>query len=88
MFKPFFRGGFKGGPGGWRHVYGLIVATPLQGGGENSQGDGENFRIASLAICHPPDQNAETASAFFVYLYAFLLFLSAILFLDTELYNF
>ena len=34
---------------------GLIVATPLQGGGEN-------FRLASLAICHPPDQNAETAS--------------------------
>ena len=28
------------------------LATPLQGGGEN-------FR---LAICHPPDQNAETAS--------------------------
>jgi hypothetical protein len=40
----------------------LIVATPLQGGGENSQGGGENFRLASLAICHPPDQNAETAS--------------------------
>ena len=28
------------------------LATPLQGGGEN-------FR---LALCHPPDQNAETAS--------------------------
>ena len=38
------------------------LATPLQGGGENSQGGGENFRLASLAICHPPDQNAETAS--------------------------
>ena len=37
------------------YVFGLIVATPLQGGGEN-------FRLASLAICHPPDQNAETAS--------------------------
>ena len=37
------------------YVSGLIVATPLQGGGEN-------FRLASLAICHPPDQNAETAS--------------------------
>ena len=36
------------------------LATPLQGGGENSQGGAENFR---LAICHPPDQNAETASA-------------------------
>ena len=45
------------------YVCGLIVATPLQGGGENSQGGGENFRLASLAICHPPDQNAETASA-------------------------
>ena len=44
------------------YVCGLIVATPLQGGGKNSQGGGENFRIASLAICHPPDQNAETAS--------------------------
>jgi hypothetical protein len=41
------------------YVSGLIVATPLQGGGENSQEGGENFR---LAICHPPDQNAETAS--------------------------
>ena len=41
---------------------GLIVATPLQGGGEYSQGGGKNFRLASLAICHPPDQNAETAS--------------------------
>ena len=39
------------------YVFGLIVATPLQGGGEN-------FRLASLAICHPPDQNAETGSAF------------------------
>ena len=39
------------------------LASPLQGGGENSQGGGENFRLASLAICHPPDQNAETASA-------------------------
>ena len=38
------------------------LATPLQGGGENSQGGGENFRLASLAFCHPPDQNAETAS--------------------------
>ena len=36
-------------------VSGLIVATPLQGGGEN-------FRLALLAICHPPEQNAETAS--------------------------
>ena len=51
------------------YVCGLIVATPpeklatpLQEGGENSQGGGENFRLASLAICHPPDQNAETAS--------------------------
>ena len=44
------------------YVSGLIVATPLQGGGENSQGGGENFRLASLAICYPPDQNAETAS--------------------------
>ena len=44
------------------YVSGLIVATPLQGGGENSQEGGENFRLASLAICHPPDQNAETAS--------------------------
>ena len=43
------------------------VATPLQGGGENSQGGGENFRLASLAICHPPDQNAETASDFVHY---------------------
>ena len=34
------------------YVNGLIVATPLQGGGEN-------FR---LAICYPTDQNAETAS--------------------------
>ena len=40
------------------------LATPLQGGGENSQEGGENFRLASLAICHPPDQNAETASEF------------------------
>ena len=47
------------------YVSGLIVATPLQGGGENSQGGGENFRLASLAICHPPDQNAETASVFY-----------------------
>ena len=31
------------------------LATPLQGGGEDLQ-------LASLAICHPPDQNAETAS--------------------------
>ena len=38
------------------YVCGLIVVTPLQGGGEH-------FRFASLAICHPPDQNAETASA-------------------------
>jgi hypothetical protein len=30
---------------------------------ENSQGGGEIFWLASLAICHPPDQNAETASA-------------------------
>ena len=37
------------------YVCGLIVATPLQGGGEK-------FRLASLAICHPPDQNDETAS--------------------------
>ena len=44
------------------YVSELNVATPLQGGGENSQGGGENFRLASLAICHPPDQNAETAS--------------------------
>ena len=48
------------------YVSGLIVATPLQGGGENSQGGGVNFRLASLAICHPPDQNAETASDFVV----------------------
>jgi hypothetical protein len=47
------------------YVSGLIVATPLQGGGENSQGGGENVRLASLAICHPPDQNAETASALY-----------------------
>ena len=26
------------------------------------QGDGEKFWLASLAICHPPDQNAENAS--------------------------
>ena len=44
------------------YVCGLIVATPLQGGGKNSQGGGENFRLASLANCNPPDQNAETAS--------------------------
>ena len=46
------------------YVSGLIVATPLglQGGGENSQGDGNIFWLASLAICHPPDQNAEIAS--------------------------
>ena len=47
------------------YVSGLIAATPVQGGGKNSQGGGENFRFASLAICHPPDQNAETASASF-----------------------
>ena len=35
------------------YVSGLIVATPLQGGGEN-------FR---LALCRTPDQIAETASA-------------------------
>ena len=40
------------------------LAIPLQGGGENSQGGGENFRLASLAICHPPDKNAETASGY------------------------
>jgi hypothetical protein len=40
------------------YISGLNVATPLQGGGEN-------FRLASLAICHPPDQNAETASVIF-----------------------
>ena len=40
------------------------LATPLQGGGENSQGGGKNFRLASLAICHPSDQNAETAPGF------------------------
>jgi hypothetical protein len=34
----------------------------MQGGGENSQGSGTKFWLASLAICHPPDQNAETAS--------------------------
>ena len=44
------------------YVCGLIVATPLQGGDENSQGDGKNFQLASLTICHPPEQNAETAS--------------------------
>jgi hypothetical protein len=49
------------------YVSGLIVATPLQGGGENSQWGGENFCLASLAICHPPDQNAETASAASIY---------------------
>ena len=43
------------------------LATPLQEGGENSQGGGENFRLASLAICHPPDQNAETASGLNAY---------------------
>ena len=37
-------------------------------GGENSQRGGENFRLASLAICHPPDQNAETASGLNIYL--------------------
>ena len=54
------------------YVSGLIgatppvkLATPLQGGGKNSQGGGENFRLASLAICHPPNQNAETASGYF-----------------------
>ena len=47
------------------YVSGLIVATPLQGGGEN-------FRLASLAICHPPDQNAETASERYI-LYLFLI---------------
>jgi hypothetical protein len=26
------------------------------------QGGGKNFRLASLAICHPPNQNAEFAS--------------------------
>ena len=36
------------------YVCGLIVNNPLQGGGKN-------FRLASLAICHPPDQNSETA---------------------------
>ena len=51
------------------YVSGLIVATPcktchpLQGGGENLQGGGEKFQLASLAFCHPPDQNAEPASA-------------------------
>ena len=44
------------------------LATPLQGGGVNSQGGGENFRLASLAICHPPDQNAETASVKYLFL--------------------
>ena len=34
------------------YVSGLIVATLLQGGD----------KIFWLAICHPPDQNAETAS--------------------------
>ena len=48
------------------YVSGLNVATPLQGGGENSQGGGKNFQLTSLAICHPPDQNAETASGYFV----------------------
>ena len=37
------------------------LATPLQGGGKNSQGVGKKLWIASLAICHPPEQNAETA---------------------------
>ena len=37
------------------------LATPLQGGGKNSQGGGKNVRLASFPICHPPDQNAETA---------------------------
>jgi hypothetical protein len=49
------------------YVSGLNVATPLQGGGENSQAGDENIRLASLAICHPPDQNAETASVFDVF---------------------
>ena len=30
-------------------------------------GGRENFRFASLAICHPPDQNGETASEFYLF---------------------
>ena len=45
------------------YVCGLIVGTPLQRGCKNSQGGGKNFQLALLVICHPPDQNAETAPA-------------------------
>ena len=56
------------------YVCGLMVAPPpvkigtlLQGGAKNSQGRGaKKFRLASLAISHPPDQNSETAPASFI----------------------
>ena len=32
------------------------IGTPLQGGAKNSQGGPKNFRLASLAISHPPDK--------------------------------
>ena len=38
-----------------------MVGTPLQGGAINSQGGAKKFRLASLAISHPPGQNSETA---------------------------
>ena len=37
------------------------IGTPLQGGTKNWQGSAKNFRFASLASWHPPDQNYETA---------------------------
>ena len=37
------------------------IGTPLQEGANNSQGGAKKFRLASLAISHPPDQNSETA---------------------------
>ena len=58
------------------YVCGLTVATPLQGGGKNSQGSGENVWLASLAICHPLDQNAETASDFASHTQIFILRIS------------
>ena len=36
-----------------------VIYTKLGRGG--FKGGGKKFRLNSLAICHPPDQNAETA---------------------------
>ena len=41
-----------------------MVGTPLQGEAKNSQGGAKIFRLASLAISYPPDQNSETAPGY------------------------